>query len=38
MAIKVSNQITFTEQKKILKIQEWYLATNYRDDVGISNG
>lgn len=27
MAIKASNQITFTEQKKILKIKEWYLAT-----------
>lgn len=27
MAIKVSNQITFTEQKKILEIKEWYLAT-----------
>ena len=28
MAIKVSNQITFTEQKKIVEIQEWYLATS----------
>lgn len=27
MAIKTSNQITFTEQKKILEIKEWYLAT-----------
>lgn len=27
MAIKSSNQITFTEHKKILKIKEWYLAT-----------
>ena len=30
MAIKTSNQITFTEQKKILEIKEWYLAT-YKD-------
>ena len=28
MAIKASNQITFTEQKKILEIKEWYLATD----------
>lgn len=27
MAIKSSNQITFTEHKKILEIKEWYLAT-----------
>ena len=27
MAIKSSNQITFTEQKKIVEIKEWYLAT-----------
>lgn len=26
MAIKSSNQITFTEQKKIIEIKEWYLA------------
>ena len=28
MASKISNQITFTEQKKIIEIQEWYLATS----------
>lgn len=33
MAIKTSNQITFTEQKKILKIKEWYLATSQSVDV-----
>jgi hypothetical protein len=33
MAIKTSNQITFTEQKKILEIKEWYLATNQGTDV-----
>lgn len=27
MAIKTSNQITFTEHKKIVEIKEWYLAT-----------
>ena len=27
MAIKSSNQITFTEHKKIVEIKEWYLAT-----------
>lgn len=27
MAIKSSNQITFTEHKKIIEIKEWYLAT-----------
>lgn len=27
MAIKPSNQITFTEHKKIVEIKEWYLAT-----------
>ena len=27
MAIKISNQITFTEHKKIIEIKEWYLAT-----------
>jgi hypothetical protein len=32
MAIKVSNQITFTEHKKIVEIREWYLATNYNID------
>ncbi len=26
MAVKSSNQITFTEQKKILQIKEWYIA------------
>lgn len=33
MAIKASNQITFTEQKKILEIKEWYLATDQGADV-----
>ena len=33
MAIKTSNQITFTEQKKILEIKEWYLATGQNTDV-----
>ena len=28
MAIKSSNQITFTEHKKIVEIKEWYLATS----------
>lgn len=28
MAIKASNQITFSEHKKIIEIKEWYLATN----------
>ena len=28
MAKKVSNQITFIEQRKITEIKEWYLATN----------
>lgn len=28
MAIKSSNQITFTEYKKIVAIKEWYLATS----------
>lgn len=28
MAIKSSNQITFAEQKKIVEIKEWYLATS----------
>ena len=27
MAIKISNQITITEHKKIIEIKEWYLAT-----------
>lgn len=34
MAIKASNQITFTEQKKIIEIKEWYLATDH--SVGIT--
>lgn len=38
MAIKLSNQITFTEQKKIVEIEEWYLATNYDSGVTIENG
>ena len=33
MAIRKSNQITFTEQKKIVEIKEWYLATNLDADV-----
>lgn len=33
MAIKTSNQITFTEQKKILEIKEWYLATDKNANV-----
>jgi hypothetical protein len=28
MAIKSSNQITFTEHKRIVEIKEWYLATS----------
>lgn len=35
MAIKISNQITFTEQKKIEKIEEWYLATSQDSDITI---
>lgn len=38
MAIKSSNQITFTEQKKIVEIQEWYLATSYGSGVTTENG
>lgn len=38
MVIKSSNQITFTEQKKIVEIEEWYLATNYDSGVTIENG
>ena len=33
MAIKTSNQITFTEQKKILQIKEWFLATSQSENV-----
>lgn len=33
MAIKSSNQITFTEQKRIIEIKEWYLATSLEEDV-----
>ncbi len=33
MAIKASNQITFTEQKKIVEIKEWYLATSAGEGV-----
>ena len=33
MAIKTSNQITFTEQKKIIEIKEWYLATSKSENV-----
>ncbi len=35
MAIKTSNQITFTEQKKIIEIQEWYLATSRNSGVTV---
>lgn len=35
MAIKISNQITFTEHKKIVEIKEWYLATNQDANVTI---
>ena len=35
MAIKVSNQITFTEHKKIVEIKEWYLVTS--KDSGVTN-
>lgn len=34
MAIKSSNQITFTEHKKIVEIKEWYLATS--ENTGIT--
>lgn len=33
MAIKRSNQITFTEQKKIIELKEWYLATSLEDGI-----
>lgn len=33
MARKSSNQITFTEQKKIIKINEWYLRTSLQEGV-----
>lgn len=33
MAIKSSNQITFTEHKKIIEIKEWYLATPEREGI-----
>ena len=33
MAIRTSNQITFTEQKKIIELKEWYLATPLYDGV-----
>ena len=36
MAIKTSNQITFVEQKKILEIKEWYLATYKSDNVTLN--
>lgn len=38
MAIKVSNQITITEQKKILSIEEWYLATSYNSGLTTEDG
>ena len=37
MAIKSSNQITFTEHKKIIEIKEWYLATSKDTDVTIES-
>lgn len=33
MAIKSSNQITFTEHKKIIETKEWYLATSENKDI-----
>lgn len=36
MSIKTSNQITFTEHKKIIKIKEWYLATSAQSGVTIN--
>lgn len=36
MAIKASNQITFTEHKKIVNIEEWYLATPNNTDITAS--
>ena len=33
MAIRTSNQITFTEHKKIVEIKEWYLATSLETGV-----
>jgi hypothetical protein len=33
MAIRISNQITFTEQKKVLEIREWYLAVDKNTDI-----
>lgn len=35
MAIKLSNQITFTEHKKIIEIKEYYLATSNNSNVTI---
>lgn len=35
MAIKTSNQITFTEHKKIIEIKEWYLASANNEGVTI---
>lgn len=37
MAFKVSNQITFTEHKKIIEIQEWYLASNTKTGVAVND-
>ena len=33
MAVKMSNQITIVEHKKIVEIKEWYLATSEMKDV-----
>ncbi len=38
MAIKSSNQITFTEQKKIVEIKEWYLATDQNTGITVNEG
>lgn len=35
MAIKSSNQITFSEHKKIIEIKEWYLAISKNTDVTV---
>lgn len=35
MAIKSSNQITFSEHKKIIEIKEWYLATPLSEGITI---
>lgn len=37
MAFRTSNTITFTEQKKIVEIKEWYLATSKGENVTIDD-